>query len=150
MQRVDTLLTTCAMLSLVILVGLATSTMAGPREYGYDRLARLAQRLDALGLDAATRAAVHATINEAQAEQQQLRAQLRDAYHGLRALMQQDLPDEAAVAAQLDTIGALETALKKQTTLTWLHVLAQLTPEQRASLRDTVRSRRDAQKGHGR
>ena len=54
--------------------------------------------------------------------------------------MRQEIPDTAAVSTQLDTIGVLQTEYKKQTTLAWLTTLAQLTPDQRASLREAVRS----------
>jgi Spy/CpxP family protein refolding chaperone len=123
-------------------IGLTTSAFARPRGDGFDRLTRLEERMASLGLDDATRTAIHTTITGAQGEQSKIRGQLREAYSGLRTLMQQDLPDGAAVSAQLDTIGALQTEYKKQTTLAWLTALAQLTPDQRASLREAVR-------GHG-
>lgn len=142
MTRFKALPMTLAMLSLIVVVGLAPSAFARPRGDGFDRLTRLEEHINSLSLDDATRTAIHATIDGAQAEQSKIRGQLREAYIGLRTLMRQDLPDEAAVSAQLDTIGALQTEYKKQTTLAWLTTLAQLTPEQRASLRDAAR-------GHG-
>ena len=93
-----------------------------------------------LGLDDATRTTIHTTIAGAQAEQSKIRGQLRDAYSGLRTLMRQEIPDTAAVSTQLDTIGVLQTEYKKQTTLAWLTTLAQLAPDQRATLREAVRS----------
>jgi Spy/CpxP family protein refolding chaperone len=140
MKRFKALPMTLAMLSLIVVVGLAPSAFARPRGDGFDRLTRLGERIDSLGLDDATRTAIHTTIAGAQAEQSKIRGELRDAYSGLRTLMRQDLPDGAAVSAQLDTIGVLQTEYKKQTTLAWLTALAQLTPDQRASLREAVRS----------
>jgi Spy/CpxP family protein refolding chaperone len=140
---------TLAMLSLLVMFGLATSAFARPRGHGPDRLTRLEQHIDSLDLNDATREAIHATIDGAQAEQSKLRDQLHEAYSGLRTLMKQDLPDGAAVSAQLDTIGALETEHQKQTTLAWLTALAQLTPEQRASLRDAARSHRAGKRDQG-
>ena len=142
MKRFKALPMTLAMLSLIIVVGLAPSAFARPRGDGFERLTRLEAHIDSLGLDDATRAAIHTTIAGAQAEQSKIRGQLREAYIGLRTLMKQDLPDEAAVSAQLDTIGTLQTEYKKQTTLAWLTVLSQLTPDQRTSLREAAR-------GHG-
>ena len=142
MQRFKVLPMTLAMLSLLVVCGLAPSAFARPRGDGFDRLTRLQERIDSLGLDDATRTAIHATIAGAQTEQSTIRSQLREAYHGLRTLMQPELPDGAQVSTQLDTIGALQTEYRKQTTLAWLTVLAQLTPDQRASLRDAVH-------GHG-
>lgn len=133
---------TLAMLSLLIVCGLATAASARPRGDGFDRLTRLQERIDSLGLDDARRTAIHATIAGAQTEQSTIRGRLREAYHGLRMLMQPEIPDGDKVSAQLDMIGALQTEYKKQTTLAWLAVLAQLTPDQRASLRDVVH-------GHG-
>jgi Spy/CpxP family protein refolding chaperone len=142
MKRFKALPMTLAMLSLIIVVGLAPSAFARPRGDGFERLTRLEAHIDSLGLDDATRTAIHATIDGAQAEQSKIRGQLREAYSGLRTLMRQELPDTAAVSAQLDTIGALQTEYKKQTTVAWLTALAQLTPDQRAGLRDAAR-------GHG-
>jgi len=140
MKRFKALPMTLTVPSLLVVFGLAPSASARPRGDGFDRLTRLGERIDSLGLDDATRAAIHTSIAGAQAEQSKIRGQLRDAYSGLRTLMRQDLPDEAAVSTQLDTIGVLQTEYKKQTTLAWLTALAQLTPDQRASLRDAVRS----------
>ena len=142
MKRFKALPMTLTILSLLVVFGLAPSAFARPRGDGFDRLTRLGERIDSLGLDDATRTAIHTTIAEAQAEQSKIRGQLRDAYSGLRTLMRQEIPDTAAVSTQLDTIGVLQTEYKKQTTLAWLTALAQLTPEQRASLRDAAR-------GHG-
>jgi len=140
MKRFKALPMTLAMLSLIVVFGLATSAFARPRGDGFDRLTRLGEHIDSLGLDDATRTAIHTTIAGAQAEQSKIRGQLRDAYSGLRTLMRQEIPDTAAVSTQLDTIGVLQTEYKKQTTLAWLTALAQLTPDQRASLREAVRS----------
>ena len=140
MKRFKAFPMTLAMLSLIIVFGLATSAFARPRGDGFDRLTRLGERIDSLGLDDATRTAIHTTIAGAQAEQSKIRGQLRDAYSGLRMLMRQEIPDTAAVSTQLDTIGVLQTEYKKQTTLAWLTTLAQLAPDQRATLREAVRS----------
>jgi Spy/CpxP family protein refolding chaperone len=140
MKRFKALPMTLAMLSLLVVFGLATSAFARPRGDGFDRLTRLEEHIDSLSLDDATRTAIHTTIAGAQAEQSKIRGQLREAYSGLRTLMRQELPDGAAVSAQLDTIGTLQTEYRKQTTMAWLTALAQLTPDQRVSLREAVRS----------
>ena len=142
MKRYTALPMTLALLSLLVVFGLAPSAFARPRGDGFDRLTRLEEHIDSLGLDDATRVAIHTTIAGAQAEQSKIRGQLRDAYSVLRTLMRQETPDTHAVSTQLDTIGALQTEYKKQTTLAWLTALSQLTPDQRASLREAAR-------GHG-
>jgi len=151
MKRFTALPMTLAMLSLIVVFGLATFAFARPRGPGYDRdrLIRLEEHIDSLGLDDTTRAAIHATIDGGQAEQSRIRGQLREAHSGLKTLMKQDLPDGAAVSAQLETIGTLETEYKKQSALAWLTALAQLTPEQRASLRETMREHGTGQRDQG-
>jgi Spy/CpxP family protein refolding chaperone len=140
MKRFKALPLTFAMLSLIVVVGLAPAAFARPRGDGFDRLTRLQEHIDSLGLDDATLATIHTTIAGAQAEQSKIRGHLRDAYSGLRTLMRQEPPDTATVSTQLDTIGTLQTEYRKQTTLAWLTVLSQLTPDQRTSLRNAVRS----------
>jgi Spy/CpxP family protein refolding chaperone len=79
-----------------------------------------------------------------------MRQQLREAHHALRTLLEQDVPDENAVLAQVDVIGALQTTHRKQSLRTFLAVQAHLTPEQRASLRQARHDHEDGQRGRRR
>ena len=62
---------------------------------------------------------------------------MREAHKVLRTLLGQDATD-AAVLKQSDVIGDLESQRQKLSLQTLLTVRAQLTPEQRASLRDAM------------
>src|SRR5262245_6669687 len=111
MKRFHVLPMTFAVLSLIVVCGLATSAFARPRGLGHDRdrLAILDINIDSHGLDDAAQAKIHTTIDAAQAEQSRIRDQLREEYTGLRGLMRQEPTDNQAVSTKLDTIGALKS-----------------------------------------
>jgi Spy/CpxP family protein refolding chaperone len=141
MKRFKVLPMTLAMLSLIVVVGLAPSAFARPQGAGFDRLTRLEAQMDSLNLDAATSADVHSIIDTARATQSDLHTQLRQAYQALRQSMQAEpLPDPQAVSQQLDTIGNLQATYQKTMTLAWLEAVGKLTPAQRASLRTAMQS----------
>lgn len=98
-----------------------------------ERLKRLIQTLD---LDAPTAAAVTKIVETAEPEHRELRRQLWEAHRRMRTLLQQDTPDEAAIMAQAEAIGALRTAVRKLRLRTMLQIRALLTPEQRQRLRE--------------
>jgi Spy/CpxP family protein refolding chaperone len=97
------------------------------------------EKLDALNLDDATRAAAQEAINAGRPAQDALRSQMHQARRDLRAMLQQESPDERAVLAQSEVLGGLETAHRKQSLRTLLTIQSLLTPEQRASLRTAMR-----------
>lgn len=138
MQRAHTLTRALVILALIGGLSLATTAFARPGGHGADRLTRLEERIDSLSLDDQTRTTIHTTIDGAQATLSNLRGQLHDAHKQLRTLMVQEAPDNA-VLAQSDLIGALEAEYRKHTLSTLLAVRALLTPEQRASLRESMR-----------
>lgn len=135
MKRLYAMPTVLTCLSLVVGLSLASTALARPRGHGYGHLTSLEHRVERLDLDGETRTAVYAVIDQARAEQRDLRRQIREAYQALRAYLEQETPDEEAVMAQAETIGALQTERRKQALRTLLAVWAQLTPEQRESLR---------------
>jgi Spy/CpxP family protein refolding chaperone len=102
-------------------------------------MTRLEEKLDALNLDDAKRTAIHETLEAGRVAQDDLRSQLRKARQGLRAMLQDEQPDQDKVMAQAEVIGGLVTEQRKQALHTWLTVRALLTPEQRASLREAMR-----------
>jgi Spy/CpxP family protein refolding chaperone len=122
-------------LSLIAAVGVATTAMARPHG-PWGPGGRLEDKIASLGLDAGTRQAVYAILDNSRAAAREQRQKLRDAHEAMRGFLDQDQPDEAAVMAQAETIGGLETAMQKQRLHTLLQVLAKLTPEQRAKLRE--------------
>ena len=129
-----------ALLALTGVLSLTTSAWARAPRYGFDRMSRLEEKIDALHLDDATRTAVHKAIDEGRVAQDDVRNQLRKARQDFRAMLQQDKPDETQVLAQSEVIGGLVTEQRKQALHTLLTVRALLTPEQRASLREAMRS----------
>jgi Spy/CpxP family protein refolding chaperone len=129
-----------AVLALTGMLSLTTSAWARAPRHGVDRMTRLEEKINALNLDDATRSAIHKAIEEGRAEHEAIRSKLREAHRDLRALLQQDTPDEAAVLAQSEVIGGLETEHRKQALHTLLTVRALLTPEQRATLREGMQS----------
>ena len=129
-----------AILALTGVLSLTTSAWARVPRHSFDRMSRLEEKIDALNLDDATRTAIHKTIDEGRAAQDDIRSQLRKARQDFRAMLQQDKPNEAQVLAQSEVIGGLVTEQRKQALHTLLAVRALLTPEQRASLREAMRS----------
>lgn len=146
MKRAHTLTRALVVLALTVSPGLATTAFARPGGHGADRLTRLEERIDSLGLDDQTRTTIHATIDEAQATLHDIRRQLRDAHQQLRALMAQEAPDKDVLAQQSEVIGSLEAQYRTQTLSTLLAVRALLTPEQRASLRESMQHHGAGQK----
>jgi len=149
MQRAHTLTRALVVLALIVGLSLATTAFARPGEHGTDRLTRLEERIDRLGLDDQTRTTIHTTIDAAQATLHDIRSQLREAHKQLRVLMTQEAPD-STVLAQSDLIGSLEAEYRRHTLSTLLAVRALLTPEQRASLRESRRPQGAAPKRPGR
>jgi len=139
MKRFYGLALVFAILALTGVLSLTTSAWARAPRYGFDRMSRLEEKIDALNLDDATRTAVHKAIEDGRVAQDDIRSQLRKAHRDLQAMLQGDKPDEAQVAAQSEVIGGLETAHRKQALHTLLTIRGLLTAEQRASLREAMR-----------
>lgn len=100
----------------------------GPIERGLER------DVERLGLDAETRAEIRKMARDARSRAVERRGELDEVRDELRALLDAPEPDEAAVLAQADRIGALETEMHKDRLRTLLRIRALLTPEQRAEL----------------
>jgi Spy/CpxP family protein refolding chaperone len=138
MKRSSTLATAFALVALTGMLSLTTSAWARAPRQGFDRMTRMEEKIDALNLDDATRTAVHKAIDDGRLAQDALRSQIYQARRDLRAMLQQDSPDETAVLAQSEVLGGLETEHRKQSLRTLLTIQSLLTPEQRASLRTTM------------
>ena len=150
MKRYHVIPTGLAIVSLLAGLSLAAPTWARPRGHGHGSLEGLEHQIERLNLDRETRTAIYAIIDKARAEQRDMRLQLREAHHALRTLLEQDVPDENAVLAQVDVIGALQTTHRKQALRTFLAVQSHLTPEQRASLRQARHDQEGEPHGRGR
>jgi Spy/CpxP family protein refolding chaperone len=141
MKRSNALALGFALLAFTGVCSLTTSAWARAPRQGFDRMTHLEEKIDALNLDDATRTAIHKAIDEGRVAQDDIRNQLRKAHQELRAMLLLDKPDETKILAQSEVIGGLETGQRKQALHTWLAVRALLTPEQRASLNEAMRSR---------
>jgi Spy/CpxP family protein refolding chaperone len=150
MKRFHVMPMLLAMLSLVVGLGLSSTSLAKPRGHGHDRLSRLERQIEDLNLDNETRTAIYAMIDQARAEQRDTRRQLREAYDTLRTLLGQDAPEEADVLAQADAIGNLQTTYRKRMLRTLLAIQAQLPPEQRTRLRQAMQEHGDRHHRRGR
>jgi Spy/CpxP family protein refolding chaperone len=105
----------------------------------------IAQYAERLGLDQETLGTIRTIVDASRAQGETLRADLRQAYAQMRALLSQEGPNEAAVMQQADAIGALELAARKQRLQVMLRIRALLTPAQRQELiriQETLHTRR--------
>ena len=108
---------------------------AGPDGPGGDPGARFQKMIANLGLDATQQEKVQAIFDNAKPRRDALRTQMREAFQQMRALLDQDTPDQNAVLAQADKLGQLSTEMHKQRLTTLLAVRAELRPDQRAKLK---------------
>jgi Spy/CpxP family protein refolding chaperone len=100
---------------------------------------RLERQLSKLGLDPNQQQKVQAILDAAKPQRDEIRAQMRQAFQDMHALLDQDTPDQAAVLAQADRMGQISTAAHKAMLTTLLAVRAELTPDQRAKLKASMR-----------
>jgi len=121
-----------ALLALGSLVMTSVAAQAGrPRPPGLEHLER---RIESLGLADDVRQQALAIVDEARPGERELRDRIHDAHEQLRALLEADTPDPAAIDAQVDALGALRTQMQKQFLATLLGVGALLDGEQRSAL----------------
>jgi Spy/CpxP family protein refolding chaperone len=99
------------------------------------------EHAERLGLDDEALAAIRAIVDESHALAAELHEDHRMARRGLRDLMSQDSPDEAAVMKQAELLGAIETEITKHRLQTLLRLHALLTPEQREEMMEFHRGR---------
>ncbi len=101
--------------------------------------ARLEKHLDELGLDDAQREKVRVILDAARAEREGGRERMVSAFESMHVLLEADAPDEAAVLAKADEIGALRNERHKAMLRTLLRVRAELSREQRQKLSEIMR-----------
>lgn len=102
-----------------------------PLPYPAGLIERHAKRL---GVEQATIKQMRETMEGSKAANDKLRKQLEGEQVTLRKLMDQDVPDEAAVMAHADKVGALIAEQRKNALRAVLKVRGMLTPAQRAEL----------------
>src|SRR5262245_17727855 len=71
--------------------------------------AQLEKHLEELGLAPDKLEAVHTILADAKAAREQDRERMKTAFEQMRALLDQDTPDEAAVMQQAELLGQLRT-----------------------------------------
>ena len=89
---------------------------------------------------------VQAVVDASGMRHEALLTQLDAARDAMRALLSKPVPDAAAVMAQADAIGAIETQLHKNRLQAIMEIRALLTPAQRTELlrvRDEERAERE-------
>jgi Spy/CpxP family protein refolding chaperone len=142
MLRTRTLSAAALALPLVLGTVLASAGSAKPG-HGPGHPGRFLERkLDQLELAPETRAQVQSVLDAAKPAREASREQIHEAHRALRALLEQDPVDEAAVMAQADAVGALMTESRKQELRTMIQVRALLSPDDRAELEQLMRERR--------
>jgi Spy/CpxP family protein refolding chaperone len=125
----------------------ATAEPPGPwGPPGHSPARFIQENAERLGLDAETRATIEKIATGSRDAERDLRSRIHAAHEQMRELLDADQPDEAAVMAQADAIGALELEGRKQMLSALLRIRALLTPEQRAEL---VRIREELGPPHG-
>src|SRR5262245_38833096 len=87
--------------SLAFLVPAAAALAKGPHGPGMLQ-ARLAQHLEELGLEPERLEAVRALLDASRASHEQHREEMHAAFEEMHALLDQDVPDEAAVMRQVE------------------------------------------------
>lgn len=133
----------CALLLLPLPAGLAFAEPPGDRPPDGRAWTppeeRLERQLRELGLDSSQLDKTHAILVEARRAGEKTEEQMRKAFDEMRALLEADLPDEAAVMRQEDRIGAIRTEGHKAMLRALLAVRAELNAEQRQKLNEKMR-----------
>jgi Spy/CpxP family protein refolding chaperone len=106
----------------------------GPTDSHRDPGAFIEENAEALGLDDETLGAIRSIVGESKDKGDQLHAKARELHKGMKLLLDQDNPDEAAVMQQVDAIGAAEAEMQRHRLGTMLEIRALLTPEQREEM----------------
>jgi len=94
----------------------------------------IAEHAEQLDLPQETLTAIRTIVEAARGSQETRRIALRRAYAQMRALLSQEVPNEATVMQQAEAISALELAARKQRLQVMLRIRALLTPAQRQEL----------------
>lgn len=102
-----------------------------PMPYPGGMIERNAKRL---GLSDETVKQMRAIVEMSRTENEKLRKRVEGEQGLLRKMLEQDTPDETAVMAEADKIGALVTEQRKNQLRAVLKIRSMLTPEQRAEL----------------
>ncbi len=129
-------------LAALLLAGAASARPRGHHgHHGMDEHGFIQENAERLGLSEETRQAVQAIVEDSHARAAALHDEHREARRALKDLLSQDTPAEAAVMAQADELGRVETQLSKHRLATMLRIRALLSPEQRSQLLEIRREK---------
>jgi Spy/CpxP family protein refolding chaperone len=125
----------------------AAQVTLGPRVGPGVAEVRLVERnAERLELDEKTVAAVQALATEAGGQEEKRNKQMRDERLKLRDLLNEELPEEAALMKQVKVVSDLGVAIQKLQMETTLRVRKLLTPEQRKQLMELRKNVRQQQR----
>ena len=111
----STVLVVCVLLTALTALDVSRAGAQRPSRDASAQLDRfIAEYAERLGLDQETLATIRTIVDASRAQGETLRTELRQAQAQMRALLSQEVPNEAAVMQQADAIGALELAVRKQ------------------------------------
>lgn len=127
--------------------GRAQPAGAGRFPTGLPEARLIEKNAEKLGLDEETVAAVRKLADESRVRDEKRLAGTREARERLRALLDQELPDEAALLEQAAIISKAGAEAQKEHLQDTLRVRALLTPEQRAKLMEIRRQARQPRSG---
>lgn len=105
------------------------------------------ENADELGLSEETQAQIEAILEASRADHQALRAELEELHEGMKAFMDSEPVDAAAVLSQVASIGAVRTDLEVLRMSVMLDIRALLTPEQWEQLKELRPERPRGQRG---
>jgi Spy/CpxP family protein refolding chaperone len=125
--------------ALPLFAGLLWGDPAVARPHGPPPDVRLEKNLEALGIEPTQMEKIRGILAASKQKREQMHTQLRAAFDEMHALLEQDPPDEAAIMQQADKIGQIQTEGHKAMLHVLLQVRAELTPEQRQKLKDSMR-----------
>ena len=89
---------------------------------------------DRLGIDDETGSAIEQQFEASRAQAEPIREALHEEHRALREMLREAEPDRTAILNQADTVGELETELRKLRLTTLLEVRGMLSAEQRTEL----------------
>jgi Spy/CpxP family protein refolding chaperone len=92
------------------------------------------QHAEELGLSAESLEAIEKIVDDSRARSEALHEELRGEHEALRALLEQEMPDESAVMAQAEAINARKLQAHENRLGAMIAIRHQLTPEQRQEL----------------
>jgi Spy/CpxP family protein refolding chaperone len=111
---------------------------------GFEPAGHFGRALDRLGIEGERRERIEALLESSRGPRDALRERLETAHGRMRALLEAEPVDEAAVMAQADATGLAATDLRKQDLASMIAVARELTPGERARLRSWREERRDS------